>query len=426
MLKMLKIMWRTGTQGLQVFKKLKESKISHSLLVLSLVLSVVFSVTVCIGVVQGATSNDSVTNETTVTTTATITATATTLTPTTTTTTTQLKSPTTSLPVTQTTPVTTTTPAEPPTTPPTISPTALPITPPTTSTKPTLLTNLILYLSVIALILVAAISLVAKSKKQTEPVIEKKLDSITAKLDKAFGVSHVGGRENNEDNFLIHKGKNFYLLAVADGLGGHRAGEVASRIAVETLKETFIGFERLDPFQVRSLIKKAHEKAHERIKREAKGEKEGMATTLTTAVIIGRKAIVGNTGDSRAYLIRGGTATRTKDHSLVQKLIDAGQITEKDAMKHPMKNIVEHTLGIDFKVDFYEWELKKGDILILSTDGLHDYVEERKIMEAAMLGEPERIARKLLEEALKVTKDNVTIVVYRVFKEFNFYLISSV
>ncbi len=231
------------------------------------------------------------------------------------------------------------------------------------------------------------------------------------------GISHVGARENNEDSFLIMKLPDAYLMAVADGLGGHKAGEVASWIAVTTLKEVFWEEYKagLQVSFVRLLLKKAHELAHSRIKENATGEREGMGTTLVSAFVRDGTAIIANTGDSRAYLIRNGKViARTKDHSLVQELLDKGEITEEEAKRHPMRNVITKALGIDFGVDLYEWKLEKGDVLLLSSDGLHDYVDESKIVEVvSSKNTAEDIARGLIKEALPVTKDNVTVVVFK-------------
>jgi len=245
---------------------------------------------------------------------------------------------------------------------------------------------------------------------QTEKAIE-------VKADKAFGISHVGARENNEDNLLVLKHPDAYLLAVADGLGGHNAGEVASQMAVDTLREVFEREYRkgMSDEDVKKLLEKAHGLAHGRIKENATGEREGMGTTLVTAFVRNGKAIIANTGDSRAYLIKDGKIVeRTKDHSLVQEFVDKGEITPEEARRHPMKNIITKALGIDFGVDLYEWELEPGDVLLLSSDGLHDYVDEERIVGIASQGRSaEEIVRKLIEEALPVTKDNVTVVVWK-------------
>ena len=268
-----------------------------------------------------------------------------------------------------------------------------------------------LLLVVLCLIATSGVLVMSKLKKTPESS-----EMVIAKAGKAFGISHVGNRENNEDNLLVLKLPDAYLLAVADGLGGHNAGEVASRLAIDTLREVFEGKYKkgMAYEEVKDLLKEAYELAHERIKRNAVDEREGMGTTLVTAFVRNGKAIVANTGDSRAYLIRERVVRRTKDHSLVQELLDRGEITEEEARRHPMRNVITKALGIDFGVDFYEWELRNGDTLLLSSDGLHDYVDEDRIVEIVSKEEnAEKIVRKLIEEALPVTKDNVTVVVWR-------------
>ncbi len=250
----------------------------------------------------------------------------------------------------------------------------------------------------------------------SEPeTIEEK--SVEIKAGKAFGISHVGARDNNEDNLLVIKLPDAHLLAVADGLGGHSAGEVASQMAVDTLREIFEQEYRegMGDEDVKKLLERTHKKAHGRIKENATGEREGMGTTLVSAFVRNGKVIVANTGDSRAYLIRNGKiAARTKDHSLVQELLDKGEITAEEARRHPMRNIITKALGIAPDVDFYEWGLEKGDTLLLSSDGLHDYIDEGRIAEIVSQGKSaEEIAKGLIDEALPMTKDNVTVVVLK-------------
>ncbi|AFL95920.1 putative Protein phosphatase 2C-like protein [Thermococcus cleftensis] len=233
----------------------------------------------------------------------------------------------------------------------------------------------------------------------------------------AAAISHVGERYNNEDNFLILKLPDSYLLAVADGVGGHSSGEVASRIAIEVLKETLL--QEYEPgapgYLTLITLRKAYELAHSRILENATGERKGMGTTLVSALVSPGRVLIANTGDSRAYLIRNGKIiTRTKDHSLVQELVDKGEITPDEARRHPMRNIITRALGAKFEVDFYEWKLRHGDVLLLSSDGLHDYVAEGRIVGIASQGRSaEEIAKKLIEEALPVTRDNVTVMVWR-------------
>lgn len=243
-------------------------------------------------------------------------------------------------------------------------------------------------------------------------------DIIIFEEDNSYGISHKGNRANNEDNILIKKMDDIYLLAVADGVGGHNAGEVASKITIDTLQEIVEDKynQNLSIEEIKQLLRDAYETAHNKIKAEAVGDREGMATTLTTAIIKGDKAIIANCGDSRAYLIRNNKIIeKTKDHSLVQVLIDEGHITEEEALNHPMKNILTHALGTDdFKVDIYEWNLKEGDVILLSSDGLHDYIKKEEILEVIKNKDnPKDIVNELLRTALEKTKDNVSIIVYK-------------
>ena len=268
--------------------------------------------------------------------------------------------------------------------------------------------------------------IIEKKRKEIEKVEREKTrdietpnrDYIIFEEDKVYGISHKGNRTHNEDYILVKKIKDIYLLAVADGIGGHNAGEVASKMAVETL-ENFITEryrEDLSIEEIKEILEEAYNLAHRKIRENAIGDKEGMGTTLTTAVIKEDRCIVANCGDSRAYLIRDGCIIhRTKDHSFVQALIDSGQITEEVAMYHPMKNIITSALGLEeLKIDTYLWDLREGDTLLLSSDGLHDYVKKEEILKVvSSYRDPREIVKRLLDIALEKTEDNVSIVVYR-------------
>ena len=251
-----------------------------------------------------------------------------------------------------------------------------------------------------------------------EPIENFNRDKIVFEEDNAYGISDKGNRTNNEDSILIKKIKDIYILAVADGVGGYNAGEIASKMAVDTLKNIIMEKynENLSIEEIKELLKDAYITAHSKIKENAIGDRKGMGTTLTTAIVKGDKCIIANCGDSRAYLIRDGEIVfRTKDHSFVQALIDSGQISEDKAMTHPMKNIITSALGLDdFKVDDYLWDLKKGDIILLSSDGLHDYVNKKDILNILRSNkDPKDIVNELLNIALKDTRDNVSIIVYK-------------
>ncbi|ASJ12650.1 PP2C family protein-serine/threonine phosphatase [Thermococcus thioreducens] len=230
-----------------------------------------------------------------------------------------------------------------------------------------------------------------------------------------WGISHPGGRERNEDALLILPLGDACLLAVADGLGGHEGGELASKVAVEALRETFErGYTRgIGVEGVKGLLLRAYEDAHRRIVEISPGPGK-MGTTLTAAFVRNRMAVVANSGDSRAYLVQEGKiVARTRDHSVVQELIERGIISGEEAREHPMRHVVTKALGVDLGVDTYVWELKAGDVLLLSTDGLHDYIDEGIIGKLVFGSDPRTAAEALIGEALKVTEDNVTVVVFR-------------
>jgi len=227
---------------------------------------------------------------------------------------------------------------------------------------------------------------------------------------KYYGLSVKGRRKNNEDAYLIEKIRDFYVFAVADGLGGHEAGEIASKLAIIELKETLKRHEG----DLKDLLVKAFRKANDEISFQNKIRKSNMGTTLTACVVRGFKGIIANVGDSRAYVVNDGI-WHTKDHSYVQQLLDAGAITEEEAFRHPYKNIVTRVIGLseDVEVDLYEVDLA-GKVLLLSTDGLHDYVRDERIREIVLSFEPEEACERLVNEALNSgSGDNITVVVVR-------------
>jgi len=231
-------------------------------------------------------------------------------------------------------------------------------------------------------------------------------------------LTHIGARMNNEDDYAFIKLTDAYYIAVADGMGGHAAGEVASKIAVETvssfMRENYTT--GIEWFDLKFLLRLSHELAHSKVIENAVEERAGMGTTLVSAIIRGNEIFIANTGDSRAALIRNGkTLSRTIDHSLVQRLIEEGQITEEEAFGHPASNYITSAIGgrKPLRVDLYRWLARPGDVLIISTDGLHDYVRWSEI-ETLSTGESAGdITFNLLERALEVTEDNVTIAVWK-------------
>jgi len=222
-----------------------------------------------------------------------------------------------------------------------------------------------------------------------------------------FAISEKGVREKNEDAYLAEKIGKYYVFAVADGMGGHAYGEIASKIAIMELKETIRRFDD----EPKNLLKKAFEKANTEILAYSKIVGARMGTTLVACLLDENgKCTIANVGDSRAYLIND-EIWHTKDHSYVQELVDSKIIDEKEAKKHPMKNIVTRALGVEKRVepDFYEISLK--GILVLCSDGLHDYVDDVVIARVVKTHKPKEACKMLVDIALKRSRDNITVIV---------------
>lgn len=202
---------------------------------------------------------------------------------------------------------------------------------------------------------------------------------------KAWGITDKGiKRANNQD--FIYVGHNIFI--VADGMGGHSAGEVASQLAVKKITENLE--KKLknvqEDEQVMTLIREAIFYGNRKLREYAKIHTAcaDMGTTIVACVILLSKAFIANIGDSRAYLIRGGSIYQvTKDHSLVSEMLDRGQISSEEARVHPQKNIITRALGTDetVEIDFYMIDLIPDDILLLCSDGLTTVLEDAEILE---------------------------------------------
>jgi serine/threonine protein phosphatase PrpC len=213
-------------------------------------------------------------------------------------------------------------------------------------------------------------------------------------------------REGNEDSLLV----DHPLYAVADGMGGAKGGEVASRIAVETLEELAHKGEG----SLRDQVRRANELVFERSTTDR--QVAGMGTTLTAVVIEGGTAHLAHVGDSRAYLLRAGDLRQlTDDHTLVQRMVKAGEITRDEAEVHPHRNVIIRAIGIepDVEVDETTVALLDGDRIVLCSDGLTAMVAEQQL-QAILETEPDpkRAADRLVRAANRAGGvDNITVVV---------------
>ncbi|NLP44314.1 MAG: Stp1/IreP family PP2C-type Ser/Thr phosphatase [Peptococcaceae bacterium] len=185
-------------------------------------------------------------------------------------------------------------------------------------------------------------------------------------------------RRNNEDSYLILP--EYDLYAVADGMGGHNAGEVASRLAVEGLKEKAKALIGIDNQHVQEWMIEAIDQTNKEIFEASFNslETQGMGTTLTALLIKDNKAVIGHVGDSRIYLWRNSTLRLlSEDHSMVNELIRLGQLTAEKAKNHPHRNVLSRALGVEktITVDCFQLEIQKRDVFLLCTDGFSNMLE---------------------------------------------------
>ena len=210
------------------------------------------------------------------------------------------------------------------------------------------------------------------------------------------------------------------IYLVADGMGGHQAGEVASRGAVETAIERYYADTSRD---VGKSLVRAVQAANRQIHAQAQTDpsKSGMGTTLVAAVILGRKVYVANVGDSRAYLInRASMAQITEDHSWVEEQVRAGLLTPEQAKRHPQRNLVTRALGSkpSVDVDLFEGEVSTGDAILLCSDGLTGRVEDHEIAAIVRDHSPNEAARLLVAAANeRGGSDNITVLIVSTEKD---------
>jgi len=206
------------------------------------------------------------------------------------------------------------------------------------------------------------------------------------------------------------------LFAVADGMGGHKAGEIASMLALKAL-ESHCRQHQTGGGGLKELLAEAVAAANRAVYQNSRQnpERRGMGTTITACLLGGPKLWVANVGDSRALLLRDGQLSKlTNDHSLVQELINGGGITEADAFKHPRRNVLTRALGIAplVEVDVFEYKVIAGDRILICTDGLSAFVQENRIGEVMSFSDdPADVVRLLLDEAITAgSNDNITII----------------
>jgi protein phosphatase len=226
-------------------------------------------------------------------------------------------------------------------------------------------------------------------------------------------------RSGNEDNFLMLADRGIFI--VADGMGGHAAGEVASEMAVHIVADELGQYRGLNDEELATRMHNAIRKANEAIfsRTLSEHDKRGMGTTLTALVLLPDRYLIGQVGDSRAYLLRSDRLRQiTKDHSYVQEQVDAGLLTPEQARVHPYSNVITRCVGAGMEVtpDIYFGSLESEDLLLLASDGLTGMLEDeqlRRLLKAD--GGPQRAVDQMISEAnRRGGLDNITASVIRI------------
>ena len=237
---------------------------------------------------------------------------------------------------------------------------------------------------------------------------------------KVVSATNVGNyRKNNEDSYYVNESKNLYVLA--DGMGGHLAGERASKMATEIIGQDFAKDREIksidDAIEIlSSSIRDANKKIFE--SSQENEDYRGMGTTLSSGLILGDVLIYSNIGDSRIYRINEEMEQITQDDSFVNYLIEIGEITEEEAKNHPKKNVLTKAMGTtsDIEVIVNTLDIKDKDVFLFCSDGLTNMVSDEEIFKIVKENSPEEARDKLLDLALKNGgMDNITFIL--VFNE---------
>lgn len=228
-------------------------------------------------------------------------------------------------------------------------------------------------------------------------------------------------RSGNEDSFAVDLSESRGVFMVADGMGGHAAGEVASEMAVQIVVRELGAVQDLHasdaPARVGAALKHANRSIHDRTISEV--DKQGMGTTASVLLVSGAKYMIGQVGDSRVYLLRDGALIQlTKDHSYVQEQVDLGNLTPEQARYHPYSNVITRCVGAspDVEPDLYAGEVKPGDVFLVASDGLTGMVDDRRLQQLLMARTiPERKVQALIAEANgRGGLDNITAIVVQI------------
>jgi PPM family protein phosphatase len=242
----------------------------------------------------------------------------------------------------------------------------------------------------------------------------------------AAGATHVGRvRRDNEDTFRIDEPRGIFL--VADGMGGHAAGEIASELAADSVLEVLrgAGDPDVEGEGVEGCLKRAFDAAHRRIVECCSSDPKtaGMGTTLTAAVLDSAGRVwIGHIGDSRLYHLSGGSLRQlTRDHTWVEQELEAGRISAEAAESHPFSHILTRVLTAEEPgdPDVGSYPIGAGDALLLCSDGLHNMLQGQSLLDILLAEQPTpEVVRRLIQAAnRRGGRDNITVIVIRISEE---------
>lgn len=229
----------------------------------------------------------------------------------------------------------------------------------------------------------------------------------------AGGYTLIGSKhDKNQDNFLITTVNGIDLFVVADGMGGHAAGDVASSLAITLLEEKINEFSEQ---AINNALLDVNRKILE--KSESKEEYKGMGTTLALCAAFNRELFISHIGDSRVYIDKGdGSVFITKDHSIVQQMVDRGEISHSEAKAHKMKNVITRALGVEDspKVETEITDLTDDTVIVICSDGVSNVMDDNEIMNIAKENPPKKGAEILCKTAKKLgSTDDITAIVVK-------------
>lgn len=245
---------------------------------------------------------------------------------------------------------------------------------------------------------------------------------------KSYSVTDIGRKRQLNQDYVFSSGNPIgnmpNLFIVADGMGGHKAGDYASRYTVETIeREIKASFEKNPSIMIKKAIQTANKEV--RLRASEDPNLSGMGTTVVVATVIGRYLQVANVGDSRLYIANGSEIRQiTRDHSLVEEMVRLGGIRREDARLHPDKNIITRAIGAkdNVEVDFFTVELKPSDIILMCSDGLSNMVEDKEMLRVMNEHQEDKtlvdMAQALIDTANQNGgKDNIAVVLVKPFAD---------